>query len=123
MMTSREIKKYIKLQDKFQSECERVCRALSKYDKDYSYLSEFRIEDDRVYGEGHETWSYGGYEEYYENFPLNLLQCSDEALTYYVDSLIEFDKLAAQQKEETRLAKERESDLKEYNRLKEKLGL
>ena len=73
----------------------------------------------------------GFYEEFnydferivYKRFPSKLLTFSDDELRRYVDELIVGEKkkeLEAKAKQE---ALERERDLLEYNRLKEKLGL
>ena len=122
-MTKQELEQYGKLNEKFVSDCERVCKELSRYDGSYDFLDSFILEDDEVYGHGHEWWSYGGHEEHEEYFDAVLLTYSDEELREYVDKRIEEKNKREQEKKDIKEARERELDLKKYNELKEKLGL
>lgn len=116
-MTQKELDKYIKLQDKFQLRCEAICEILKPLNSSYGYLSDFEIDEDKVYGEGDEYWSYGGHEHHSASFPLSCICMSDSKIKEYVKEEIR-KKKEARLAEQARIQKIRE----EYERLKRKYG-
>lgn len=125
-MTQKELDEYIKLQDKFQSRSEAICKILKPLNSSYDYLSDFYIEGDKVYGEGYEYWSYGGCERHSASFSLSYICMSDNNIKEYVNEVI-------RKREEVRLANQtrmqkinterlEKQDREEYERLKKKYG-
>ena len=123
MMTSKEIETYVDSREKFIQECKRVCNEMQRYDHDYAFLEKFEVDGDNVEGEGEEHLWGGETDMVYKCFLVELLEMSNEELKHYVDILIkvkkEQEKLYKQQTED----RQKERDLAEFNRLKEKLGL
>ena len=123
MMTSKEIETYVDSREKFIRECERVCIEMRRFNDDYIFLEKFEVDGDFVEGEGEEHLWGGEAEIVYQYFPVGLLAFSNEELKQYVDDLIkekeDEEKLYKQQTED----RQKERDLVEFNRLKEKLGL
>ena len=123
MMTSQDIETYIDSRAKFIQECKRVCNEMQRFDYDYIFLETFEVDGNNVEGEGEEHLWGGEIEIVYQSFPVELLELSTEELKQYVDDLIkekeDQEKLNKQQTED----RQKERDLAEFNRLKEKLGL
>lgn len=123
MMTSQDIETYIDSHEKFIRECKRVCNEMQRFDYDYIFLETFEVDGNTVEGEGEEHLWGGEIEIVYQSFPVELLELSNEELKQYVDDLIkekeDQEKLNKQQTED----RQKERDLAEFNRLKEKLGL
>lgn len=121
-MTQKELDKYIKLQDKFQLRCEAVCEILKPLNDSYSYISDFEIDGDKVYGEGDEYWSYGGHEHHCATFPVSYLCMSDDVLKKTVEDELqrrEEAKLEELKRRENAAAiLQKKRDREEYERLK-----
>ena len=104
-MTKEEIKQYIRLCDKFENECYRVCTILSESKKrcfpnDIKYADKFTIEHNNVIWEGQETWSYGGEQWHNGTFDLIFLTMTDDELRKIVErENLEWDKEQKEQKE------------------------
>lgn len=121
-MTQEELHNYLELNSKFTEDCERVCKEMSRFNAEFSDAWKFRCEDDSVYCEG--GYSCGGeWCEVSECFPVELLTYSEEELSKYIDSLFKKQQEERQKELERKQAREKETDLKEYMRLKEKLGI
>ena len=122
-MTQEEIKTYVDSRENFIKECKRVCNEMYRFDYDYIFLEKFEVDGNDVEGEGEEHLWGGETEIVYQSFPVELLELSNEELKQYVDDLIkekeDKEKLNKQQTED----RQKERDLAEFNRLKEKLGL
>jgi hypothetical protein len=125
-MTEKDVQDYILLQDMFDARCEEVCGLLTPLDDSYSYLDDFEITDNEVFGEGEEYYGYGGYEHHSQRFPLNFLWKDNEEIKQYVEDELYKRERA---KEEERLRNEKlveealeKRDREEYERLKKKFG-
>jgi hypothetical protein len=125
-MTEKDVQDYILLQDMFDARCEEVCGLLTPLDDSYSYLDDFEITDNEVFGEGEEYYGYGGYEHHSQRFPLNFLWKDNEEIKQYVEDELYRRERA---KEEERLRNEKlveealeKRDREEYERLKKKFG-
>lgn len=85
-MTKEEIKQYIEITDKFESECERVRTILSESKKrcvspnNITWATKFTIEHNVVSWQGYETWIYGGDQYHCGSFDLAYLTMTDEEL-------------------------------------------
>lgn len=123
MMTSQDIETYVNSRENFIQECKRVCNEMQRFNYDYIFLETFEVDGNTVDGEGEEHLWGGETEIVYQSFPVDLLELSNEELKQYVDDLIkereDEEKLNKQQTED----RQKERDLAEFNRLKEKLGL
>ena len=122
-MTQEEILAYEVAQNKFQHECERVCKEMSRFDRDFHYLSSFELDVDLVFGEGEDTWAYGGHEYYSKTFSADLLKMSDNELKKHVDNLIREEEEEKLKREQLKLDRQKEMELKELARLKEKYNM
>lgn len=110
IMTQEEIKQYIKLCDKFEDECNRVCKILSESKKhripnDITFADRFIIEDNNVEWEGFEIWNYGGTQRQYGRhcgmFDLHYLTMTDDELRKVVErENLEWDKEQKEKDEE-----------------------
>jgi len=119
-MNNKELKQFLELYDKFEDRCNYICRELSSWDEDFKFVDQFYIEDNSVRCEGDEYWNFGGHEHHTKYFDIDLLSYTDKELYNYVYSLIsEETKKKAKEKAE-KLKYEREKELKELQRLKEK---
>jgi hypothetical protein len=125
-MTEKDVQDYILLQDMFDARCEEVCGLLTPLNDSYSYLDDFEITDNEVFGEGEEYYGYGGYEHHSQRFPLNFLWKDNEEIKQYVEDELYRRERA---KEEERLRNEKlveealeKRDREEYERLKKKFG-
>lgn len=112
-MTKEEIKQYIEITDKFDSDCERVRTILSESKKrcvspnNITCANKFTIEhsSDVVVWEGYETWIYGGEQWHNGTFDLTYLTMTDE----------ELHEIVKRENEEWKKEQEkREQDSKEY---------
>ena len=121
-MTQEELKNYLTLNDKFVADCKRVCSELSRINFNLDKAYKFYIDEDEVSCEG--SYSCCGDLEYvYEFFPKELLTFSDQELTLYVDTLIKKKKEEEEKENMMKKQRQAECDMKEYQRLKTKLGL
>ncbi len=123
MLTSQDIETYVSYHENFIQECKRVCNEMQRFDYDYIFLETFEVNGNNVKGKGEEHLWGGEIDIVYQCFPVELLKLSNEELKQYVDDLIkekeDEEKLNKQQTED----RQKERDLAEFNRLKEKLGL
>lgn len=121
-MTKQELNDYEKLQDVFQTRCEKICSILSPLDEAYKYVYEFSIDGDDVCGCGEDFWQYGGYEKFSAVFPKEYIYMDDKDIQKIVDA--EFKK----KEEEKARKKANDEKLKiaaeksEYERLKKIYG-
>lgn len=128
-MDKKELKQFIELYEKFESECNRVCTILSGSKKrrgegeNISYAEKFKIEDeDNIWWEGDEYWSYGGHEYHSGYFPAGFLTMSDDELTKIVEKENEeFDREVERKKQE-KAEREKAARLAEYEKLKKEFG-
>ena len=123
-MTQEEIKQYIRLCDKFEDECYRVCTILSESKKrtaspnDITFADKFTIEHNNVIWEGHETWNYGGEQWHCGMFDLNYLNMTDDELREIVErENLEWDKEQKEMKEKNDMLAKR-LRMKQYELLK-----
>ena len=124
-MTQKELKQYIDLSEKFEEECNRVCRILSDSKKrhgecsDISYAEKFKIEgDDSVWWEGDEYWSYGGHESHGGYFSADFLTMSDNELAEIVKKENEEWEAAQEKKKNEKAAEEKAKRMAKYEELK-----
>lgn len=119
-MTREEFETYRKYDELFKERCKVICKILTITDRDYYYLDDFYIEDNRVYGEGTEYWALGGAETYCKAFPVEWLYAEDDVIHAYVKE----QERIAREKAEAILEKQKElaekRDREEYERLKKK---
>lgn len=85
MITQQEINTYVKSQEKFQLECERVCSILMLFNSIYKFVIKFEIKDNLVKC-GCEIDD--NYTKWYVTFPIEFLEKSNKELKQYVDKLI-----------------------------------
>lgn len=92
-MTQEQVKQLVELQNNFVKRCSEVTNILSKMDKyyntGYSHTDTYRIDEDIVYCEGEEYWSYGGYKHYSDTFDAKLLSMTNEEIEKYVEEKIQ----------------------------------
>ena len=95
-MTKEEFLKYTELENIFVKDCERICRELSRYNKDFSGLNIFRFDG---YGRGvicESSLPDSGY----QFFSADFLTFSEQEMALYVDNLIkERDKEKEEERE------------------------
>ena len=128
-MKREELKIFKELYNKFLVDCDRVAGILANSKErtahesgNINYADYFRLEDDDVYWEGDEYWSFGGHEYHSGYFPAEFLAMTDEELMKVVDEENkEYDKKqAAKQKEKEE--REKAKRLAEYEKLKKEFG-
>lgn len=122
IMTKQELKNYEKLQDTFQTRCEKVCQILRPLKDSYNYVYEFEISGDLIECEGMEYWSYGGEERHYAEFPKKYIYMDDKDIQKIVDAELKKkeDEEARKKAIEEQLKAEKERA--EYERLKKIYG-
>lgn len=123
-MTQEELAQYVKLCEKFENECNRVCNIL-KYSKnrhgeceDITYAERFHLYDDSVDWEGDEYWNYGGHEEHSGDFPVDFLTMSDDELLKIIEKENEEWEAEQERKHKEKAAKEKEWRKAKYEELK-----
>jgi hypothetical protein len=121
-MTKEELNNYEKLQDIFQTRCERICHILSPLDVSYKNVYDFSIDGDDVCGHGEEYWHYGGYEKFYAEFPKEYIYMDDKEIQKIVDAELKKkeDENARKKANEEKIKAEKEKA--EYERLKKIYG-
>lgn len=124
-MTPEEIEKYSELNDKFESDCERIAEILSdlKEPKQYDgynihYADNFHLCGEDVYWSGDEYWNYGGHEHHSGDFPKKYLTMTDNELKAIVEK--ENKKYDKKKEAEKKIKedKERAERFKQYEKLK-----
>jgi len=118
--TKEELNQFIWDNSKFNYICENICEKLSHWDKNFKFADNFVIEDKQVRCEGDEYWAYGGHEHHTHYFDIELLTYSKEELDDYVNGLILKENEQEAKKCAEKLKYEKERELKELKRLKEK---
>lgn len=113
-MNLQNIKKYQKLEEEFYCECIRVCNEMKRYDKHFDGLDQFDLYGDKI-----ECTS----DNYFKMIPIEWLTMPDNEFKKYVDELIAEEEAKDLEIKKRYEEKQREKDLAEFNRLKEKLGL
>ena len=121
-MNREELQQYIALNCIFEKDCERVCKEMTRFNGEFSEVWKFYLDSDTVFCEGGYSCM-GDWCEISESLPSELLTYSKEELTEYVDNLIKKREEEKQRELERKEKVLREQYLKEYQRLKEKLGL
>jgi hypothetical protein len=121
-MTKEELNNYEKLQDAFQTRCEKICQILRPLKDSYKYVYEFEVGRDLVCGRGEETWQYGGYERHYADFPKEYIYMDDKEIQKIVDAELKKkeDEKARKKANEEKIKAEKEKA--EYERLKKIYG-
>ena len=114
MMNLKTIEKYRELEDEFYHECFRVCNEMKRYDKHFEGLNKFELYGNEIEGTG---------DNYFKMIPIKWLTMSDNEFKKYVDELIAEEEANDLEIKKQYEEKQREKDLVEFNRLKEKLGL
>jgi DNA gyrase/topoisomerase IV subunit B len=114
MMNLRTIEKYQELEEEFYRECIRVCNEMKRYDKHFDGLNQFDL-----YGDEIECTS----DNYFKTIPIEWLIMPDNEFKKYVDELVAEEEAKDLEIKKLYEEKQREKDLAEFNRLKEKLGL
>ena len=123
-MTKEEIKQYVEITDKFESECERVRTILSESKKrcvspnDITWATKFTIEHDSVVWEGYETWNYGGEQWHTGSFDLAYLTMTDEELYEIVKRENEEWNKEQEKKEQDSKERAKQMRRKRYEELK-----
>ena len=115
-MTQEELKHYRELGNKFWDDCDRVVKTMGQYDINYRFVTHYDLNGDEVYATGCDF-------EVELYFPAELLTFTDEELEVYAFNL-DMERHEKEEREAKKKAKlQKEKDLEEYKRLKEKLGL
>jgi hypothetical protein len=114
MMNLKTIEKYQKLEEEFYHECFRVCNEMKRYDKHFANLNKFEL-----YGDEIECTD----DNFYKKIPIEWITMPDNEFKKYVDELIAEEEAIDLEIKKRYEEKQREKDLAEFNRLKEKLGL
>lgn len=114
MMNLKTIEKYRELEDEFYCECFRICNEIKRYDSHFEHLDRFEL-----YGNEIECTD----RNYYKKIPIKWLTIPDNEFKKYVDELIAEEEAKDLEIKKRYEEKQREKDLAEFNRLKEKLGL
>lgn len=128
-MDKKELKQFVELYEKFESDCNRVCNILSGSKKrrwegsSIAYAETFKIEDeDNIWWEGDEYWNFGGHEYHSGYFPAGFLAMSDDELAKIVEKENEeFDRDVERKKQE-KAEREKAARLAEYEKLKKEFG-
>lgn len=122
IMTKQELKDYEKLQDAFQTRCERICQILRPLKDSYKYVYEFEINGDLIECEGVEEWYYGGEEKHYAEFSKEYIYMDDKKIQKIVDAELKKkeDEKARKKANDEKLKSEKEKA--EYERLKKIYG-
>ena len=118
--TKEELNQFIWDNSKFNYICKNICKELSRYNDNFKFMNQFTIEDKEVCCDGDEYWSYGGHEHYTDYFDIELLTYSKEELNDYVNALILKESEQKAKECAEKLKHEKERELKELKRLKEK---
>lgn len=116
MMNLQTIKKYRELEEEFYHECFRVCNEIKRYDNHFEHLKNFELCGDEIECTDR-------YDSFYKKIPVEWLTMSDSKFKEYVDELIAEEEAKDLEIKKRYEEKQKERDLKEYHRLKEKLGL
>lgn len=129
-MTRENFDQFVKLNSEFIKNCQRVCKALERYDEynrtnDYIYLDtfEYNKEAKTIWAFGIEYLWEGEDKKHYKAINPELLMLSDEELEKYIDYIIEKDKNNKLRIKEYEDIKQKERDLQIYNQIKEKYNL
>lgn len=122
-MTEAEVNQFLKLYDKFNNKCSKICNELSRYKSYWKYMDQFSIEDGSIRCEGDEYWPYGGHEHHEDCFDIELLSYSDKELEDYVDILVEEKNKKLRKEQAEKAARQKEYDLKQLQAIKDKYGL
>lgn len=121
-MTKQELDLYEKLQDIFQTRCEKVCDILRPLDDAYNYVYKFEIYEDDVCGRGDDHWQYGGYEEYNVEFPKEYIYMDDKEIQKRVDAELKNRDEEKSRKKAIDEKLKSEKEKAEYERLKKIYG-
>ena len=113
-MNLQTIEKYRELEDEFYSECFRICNEMKRYDSHFEHLDKFELYGDEIKGTD---------DNYFKMIPIKWLTMSDNEFKKYVDELIAEEEAIDLEIKKRYEGKQREKDLVEFKRLKEKLGL
>ena len=121
-MTQEQLKQFEELNELFQNRCEIICKLLEPLNKNYKYLYDFEIDENKVVGKGDEYLGYGGTEYHCISFPKEYLYKDDDDIEDLV--YIEIVKRNKQRLEEEQNKKEikLKREKEEYERLKAKFG-
>ena len=117
-MTQEQIKLYKELETELYESAERVAKYFVKFEKSYEFIKSWELYKDTVSGTGTETWSYGGYEDYYVEFDAKWLYATDEELQNYVDSVLEERKQKLNDEIRKKIEETKEKKYQEYLKLK-----
>ena len=120
-MIDKELTEFIKLNRKFNDSARRVCKMLERMNDEYQYIDSYQYDetDSTVYCEG----GYSHLNEYNSvstYFPSYLLTMTDNDVNEWIDEQISLRKKKI---EEMSQRSEREADMREYQRIKEKYNL
>ena len=124
-MEKSDLNKFSELYNKFIEDCNRVIDILRyspEYENDIEFADKFVLEDDTVFWNGDEYWSYGGHEYHSGTFPAEYLTMSDKELKQIVDKKIEEYTKKQEEKKKLRAEAEKAARLKEYEKLRAEFG-
>lgn len=124
-MEKSDLNKFAELYNKFIEDCNRVIDILRyspEYENDIEFADKFVLEDDTVFWNGDEYWSYGGHEYHSGTFPAEYLTMSDKELKQIVDKKIEEYTKKQEEKKKLRAEAEKAARLKEYEKLRAEFG-
>ena len=122
-MKTQELEKYEKLQDVFQTRCEKICSILRPLDDEFDYVYNFEIHGDNICGWGYEEREeYGIYEQHYAEFPKEYIHMKDSAIRKIVNA--EIKKISEEEAQKIANYKKliAEKEKNEYERLKKIYG-
>lgn len=122
-MKSEDIETLVRLNNLANDNAYRVARIFKKLNRSYEFIYSWEFSGKYVEGTGTETWSYGGFEDHYVEFPIIYLSLDDEGLEKIVDDTLKARKREVekkQKKQKEQKEKKEQKEREEYERLKKK---
>lgn len=119
-MTEQELKTYSELQIKFAEDVKRVAHILNKIDYELTRCQDFYLNKGTVYTHGIEFYGGQDWEEFYGEFPAEMLMWSNEKLQNHVNEVLQKQKAEELAKKLQQAKQEEQKERQELVRLKAK---
>ena len=120
-MKKEEIEEMMKLQEKFEKNCEKIASYFNRFNEDYNFIDNWEIDfvEHIAVGRGSNSCR-GEWEDYCVAFDIKFLTYTEEELEDYTNSKIE--EIKKKREEEAKKLQERKDELdrKKYEELKKK---
>lgn len=106
------------------AKCYFIAEKMYKVNKDYGYLDTYHldIEEGEIQGEG-TTYAWGDRESHYGDINIDWLTKTNDEIVQCVQDELDKEKKERERIKKTLAERERLNDMKEFERLKKKLGL